>query len=84
MEPLDSDLEYMMRPSRPAKPASRIKVMLILPILGTLLVLTFAAAAIFQLSLTDLVDSLMGVLTLFFVVTVALFFWALAPQREQS
>ena len=84
MEPLDSDLEYMVRPSRPAKPASRIKVMLILPILGTLLVLTFPTTAIFQLSLTDLVDSLMGVLTLFFVVTVALFFWALAPQREQS
>ncbi|MFL5660726.1 MAG: hypothetical protein ACJ8BW_05170 [Ktedonobacteraceae bacterium] len=84
MEPLDSDLDYMVRPSRPANPASRTKVMLILPILGTLLVLTFIAAAIFQLSLTDLVDSLMGVITLFFVITVALFFWAFAPQREQS
>jgi uncharacterized RDD family membrane protein YckC len=83
MEPLDSDFDYMVRPSRPASPASRTKVMLILPILGTLLVLTFVAAAIFQLSLTDLVDSLMGVLTLFFVITVALFFWAFAPRREQ-
>jgi hypothetical protein len=84
MEPLDSDLDYMVRPSRPAGSASRTKALLILPILGTILVVIFVAAAIFQLNLSDLVDSLMGLLMLFFILTIVMLFWALSPRADHS
>ncbi len=80
MEPLDTDLDYAEREPRPAQPGSRFSVMFILPILGVLLVLTFIGAAIFQWNLSDLIDSLVGVLLLLFVIAVALMFWAGALQ----
>jgi hypothetical protein len=83
MEPLDTDLDYMQPPLRPATPASRTRALLILPVLGLLLVLTFILAAIFQLNLSDLIDSLMGLLMLFFVIMIAGIFWALAPRAER-
>ena len=83
MEPLDTDLDYVGSEPPPAKPGSRFSVMLILPILGVLLVLTFIGAAIFQWNLSDLIDSLVGVLLLLFVIAVALMFWAGAPRSGQ-
>ncbi len=84
MEPLDSDLDYMVRPSRPAGSSSRTKALLIFPILGIILVVVFAAAAIFQLDLSDLVDSLMGLLILLFVLALVMLFWAMAPRAKQT
>ncbi|GAC1379157.1 MAG: hypothetical protein NVS4B7_08400 [Ktedonobacteraceae bacterium] len=84
MEPLDTDMDYMAGAPRSANPASRFNVLLILPILGILLLLVFATAAIFQLNLSDLIDSLMGMLTLFFFVLIALLFWAMAPRSHES
>jgi len=83
MEPLDTDLDYVEREPRPAQPGSRFSVMFILPILGVLLVLTFIGAAVFQWNLSDLIDSLVGVLLLLFVIAVALMFWAGAPRSGQ-
>jgi uncharacterized RDD family membrane protein YckC len=84
MEPLDTDLDYVGSEPPPAKPGSRFSVMLILPILGVLLALTFIAAAIFQWDLSDLVDSLVGLLLFLFVVAIVLLFWAGAPRSRQT
>jgi hypothetical protein len=85
MEPLDTDLDYMQPPARPAStPASRSRALLVFPVLGLLLALTFVLAAVLQLNLSELVDSLMGLMMLFFVIMVVLLFWALAPRGEHS
>ena len=83
MEPLDTDTEYMVREPRPATPGSRMSALLILPALGFLLLLIFITAAIFQLDLSDLIDSLMGLMILFFVVMIIMLFWALAPRANK-
>ena len=81
MEPLDTDLEYVQRGQRPARPGSRFNVMLIIPILGFLLVLVFIGAAVFQWDLSGLIDSLIGLFIILFFVIIAMFFWAGAPGR---
>lgn len=84
MEQLNSDLEYMQPATRPSPstPGSRSKALLILPVLGLLLALIFILAAVFQWNLSELVDSLMGLLLLVFVAMIAGLFWALAPGTE--
>ena len=84
MEPLDTDMDYMVRTPRTANPDSRFNVILILPVIGILLLLVFATAATFQLDLSDLIDSLMGLLILLFFVLIALLFWAMAPRVSGS
>ena len=84
MEPLDTDMEYMVREPRPATPGSRLSAMLILPILGFVLLLTFIGAAILQWNLSDLIDTLMGVLMVLFVVMIAMLFWGLAPRADNT
>lgn len=84
MEPLDTDMDYVVSEPRQPRPGSRLTVMLILPILGFLLLLIFIGAAIFQWNLSDLVDSLVGVLLLLFVVAIVLLFWGLAPRANEA
>ena len=84
MEPLDTDLQAMVRGPRPATPGSRLNALLILPIFGLLLMLVFVIAAIFQLDLSELIDSLMGLVTLFFFVLVGMLFWAMAPRGHNA
>jgi len=84
MEPLDTDLEYSARGPRPATPGSRVTFMFIFPLLGFLLILIFIGAAIFQWDLSDLIDSLVGLLLLLFAAFVGMIFWALAPRAEQG
>ncbi len=84
MEPLDTDLQAMVRGPRPATPGSRLNALLILPIFGLLLMLVFVMAAIFQLDLSELIDSLMGLVTLFFFVLVGMLFWAMAPRGHNA
>ena len=84
MEPLDTDLQAMVREPRPAVPGARLNALLIFPALGILLMLVFIVAAIFQFDISELVDSLMGLMTLFFLVLVAMLFWAMAPRREKG
>ena len=84
MEPLDTDLEYMLHEPRPATPGSRMNALLIFPLLGFLLIVVFILAAIFQWDLTDLIDSLVGLLLLLFFVFIAMLFWALAPRTHRA
>jgi hypothetical protein len=83
MEPIDTDMDYTAAPGAPT-PGSRLNALLIFPILGFLLLLIFAAAAIFQFNLSDLIDSLMGLMMLLFILLIAMLFWALAPMVRQS
>jgi len=84
MEPLDTDMDYMVRTPGTANPASRFNVILVMPVIGILLLLIFATAAIFQINLSDIIDSLMGLLILLFFVLIALLFWAMAPRTRGS
>ena len=82
MEPLDTDLEYVINEPRPSTPGSRVNSLLIFPILGALLILVFIFAAIFQWNLSDLIDSLVGLL-LFFAF-IGMLFWALYPRTHPA
>jgi UDP-N-acetylmuramyl pentapeptide phosphotransferase/UDP-N-acetylglucosamine-1-phosphate transferase len=84
MEQLDSDLEYTLSEPRPSTPGSRVNALLIFPILGALLIVVFICAAIFQWNLSDLIDSLVGVLLLLFFAFIAMLFWALYPRTHQA
>jgi hypothetical protein len=84
MEPLDSDLEYIVKEPRPSTPGSRMNALLIFPILGALLILVFIFSAVFQWSLSDLIDSLVGLLLLLFFAFIAMLFWALYPRTHQT
>lgn len=85
MEPLETDIDYMgNQPPPPARAESRLNVLFIFPIIGLLLVLLFISAAIFQFDLSDLVDSIVGLLLLLFVALIVLLFWALAPRANRS
>lgn len=84
MEPLESDIDYMGNEPRPAQPASRFNALLILPIIGAVIVLVFIAAAIFQFDLSDLVDSLIGLLLVLFVALIVMMFWAFAPRANRT
>lgn len=84
MEPLDTDLDYMVHEPATPKPGSRVNALLIFPILGILLVLLFIAAAIFQIDLSDVVDTIIGLLLLFFVLFIVLIFWAKAPGANKQ
>ena len=84
MEPLDTDLQSMVREPRPAVPGSRLNALLIFPALGVLLMLVFIAAAIFQFDISAFIDSLMVLVTLLFFALVAMLFWALAPRGNNA
>ena len=85
MEPLDTDLEYVSNEPRPATTASRLNALLIFPILGVLIIITFISAAIFQLNLSqDLIDTLVGLMLVFFIAFIIMLFWAFAPRANQG
>ncbi len=84
MEPLDTDLEYVVNEPRPSTPGYRMNALLIFPLLGVLLILVFIGAAVFQWSLSDLIDSLVGLLLVLFFAFIAMLFWALAPRSNQA
>ena len=84
MEQFDTDLQSMAREPRPTTPGSRLNVLLIFPAIGILLMLILVLSAIFQFELSAFVDSLMGLMTLFFLVLVAMLFWAMAPRKDKS
>ena len=84
MEPLDTDMDYIVREPQPATAESRMNVLLILPIIGVVIMLVFITAAIFQLDLTNVIDTLMGLMILFFFVFIGLLFWGLAPRVRKS
>ena len=84
MEPLDTDMDYMVREQRPMKRSTRMNVLFILPIIGGIIMLLFISAALFQFDLSNVVDTIMGLMILFFIVFIALLFWAMAPRGQES
>lgn len=84
MEPLDTDMQYSTREPRPATPGSRVNLLFIFPAIGLILVLVFISAAIFQFDLSDVVDTLVGLMLLLFAVLIAALFWALAPRASNQ
>jgi len=57
-------------------------MMLFFPIVGFILELVFIAAAVFQWDLSDLVDTLVGIMLLLFAAAIGLLFWAMAPRTN--
>jgi len=84
MEPLDTDMDYMVREPRPMRPEARMNVLFILPIIGGVIMLIFISAALFQLDFSGLVDPLMGLMILFFIIFIALLFWSMAPGARET
>jgi hypothetical protein len=84
MEPLDTDMEYMVHPKQAMDPATRFNVMLIFPILGFLLMVLFAGAAIFQFDLSNFVDVLAAIMLTLFVLFIIAMFWAMSPQAHHE
>lgn len=84
MEPLDTDMDYVEREVRPATSETRMNALLVLPIIGVVFMLVFITAAIFQLDLTNIIDTIMGLMMLFFFVFIGLLFWGLAPRVHKS
>ena len=83
MEPIDADLDYMA-PPRPAQPGSRFNTLFIFPIIGVLILLLFISAAIFQFDLSGIIDSLVGLMILFFFLLIVALFWAFASRAGES
>ena len=84
MEPLDSDIEYLSNAPRPSTPASRLSILYIFPILGTLLVVFFSVAFALQMDISVLVDNLVVLMVVLFFLFTAIVFWALAPRESVS
>ena len=84
MEPLDTDMEYMVHPRQPVNPRTRFNMMLIFPILGILLILLFISAAIFQIDLSNFVDVLAAIMLILFAVFVISIFWAFSSRAQQG
>lgn len=87
MEPLDTSMDYTVReprPMRPMRPEARMNVLFILPIIGGVIMLIFISAALFQFDLSGVVDTLMGLMILFFIIFIGLLFWGMAPGARKS
>jgi membrane-bound ClpP family serine protease len=82
MEPLDTDVDYPTYQARSVSPRTRFNWLLIFPTIGLLLIVIFILAVIFQFDLSAVVDTLIGLMILFFVLIVAGLFWALAPRAN--
>lgn len=80
MEPLDSDLEYVVYQSNPK---SRFNWLYVLPALGAVWLLYLMGAAAFQWPVTGVVNSVMGLFIVLFLVMAALLLWAVAPRENR-
>lgn len=83
MEPLDTDIEYLSHAPRPSTPAQRLSVLYIFPLLGVLLLLLFAGAAIFQWDLSVFVDNLVVLMVIMFFAFLGIAFWASSPREAR-
>jgi hypothetical protein len=82
MEPLDTDLEYIVNKSRETHPEKRFNWLYILPILGIAWVLFLTLAVVFQINITTVVDPIMGIMIAVFLVFVGALFWAFVPRAK--
>ena len=79
MEPIDSDLEYMVS-EREADPRKRFNWLYLFPALGALWLIYLIVSIIFQLPVTGVVDPVMSFMILLFFLVAGGLFWALAPR----
>jgi hypothetical protein len=84
MEPLDTDLEYVVRERRVENTRNRFYWLLVLPGLGLLWLLYLTLAVIFQLPVSGVVNPVMSIMIVFFCLMVGLLFWALAPKANRE
>jgi len=83
MEPLDSELDYVVRerqPSRLATRNARFNWLMAVPALGLVWVLYLAGAALFQWQISDVIGPVMVLMIVGFLVMSGLLFWALSPK----
>ena len=80
MEPLDSDLEYVIYQS---DPKSRFSWLYILPALGAAWLLYLMGAAAFQWPISGVVGTVMGLFIVLFIGMAALLLWAMAPKENR-
>jgi hypothetical protein len=91
MEPLDTDFDYVVpqqasvrRRPRAISARTRYNILLIFPALGLLWLLYLIGAAIFQWSVTGVVDTVMTLMIFLFLAAVAGLFWASAPRSDDQ
>jgi hypothetical protein len=80
MEPLDSDLEYVVYHS---DPKSRFNWLYLLPALAAAWLLYLMGAAAFQYSVSSVVSTVMGLFIVLLIVLAALLLWAMAPKENR-
>ncbi len=83
MEPLDSELDYVVRERRPSRFATRnarFNWLLVIPGLGLLWIVYLAGAALFQWQISDVIGPIMVLMIIGFLVMSGLLFWALSPK----
>ena len=86
MEQLDSDFDYVVRERkrRVVTRETRFNLLLIFPALGLFWLLYLIGAAVFQWSLTDVVNPVMTIVVVLFALLVGLLFWAFAPSATKQ
>ncbi|HLZ55964.1 MAG TPA: hypothetical protein VKR06_03360 [Ktedonosporobacter sp.] len=83
MEPLDTDLDYVVREPHELNPQKRFNWLYSIPILGAIWLVFLAAAAIFQWPIAALVDPVMSFMILLLFIMAGLLFWAMAPKANR-
>jgi tellurite resistance protein TehA-like permease len=83
MEPIDSDLEYVVRQRHEGNPRARFNWMYLLPTLGVIWLLFLFASAAFQWPIMGVVAPVMTIMILLFFVAVGLLFWTHAPKENR-
>jgi len=87
MEPLDTDVDYEKlahTPRRAVKRDTRFNVMLVFPLLGLLWLLFLAGSALFQWSISSVVNPVLGFMLVVFAAFIAAIFWASAPGTNKQ
>jgi hypothetical protein len=82
MEPIDSDLEYIVN-EREVDPHKRFNWLYLFPALGALWLLYLVVSVIFQLPVTGVVDPVMSLMIVIFFLLAGGMFWALAPRSNR-
>ena len=86
MEQIDSDYEYTAAARRQpgeAELKQRFNWLYIIPILGSLWLLFLFLSAIFQWSISAVVNPVMTIMILVFILMAGLLFWAMAPKSNR-
>jgi hypothetical protein len=84
MEPLDTDLEYVVQKNREENPEKRFNWLYILPILGVAWLVFLTLSVWGQFDISKVVDPVMGIMIAVFLIFAAGLFWAYAPRTKKA